>query len=390
MTLRNFLLLGCTMLAVLASPARARDDQADLVHQAAVAEMLAVTHLFESRMGALRLAAAKPGPNQEFLQALLSRMPPGEAMKIHTGVMAPLLNVADARSITRAYLTPLGRTVLAYQAEVERAGPQAGSQVKRTSGQYQAIKQFYATPAVRRFMEVSKQSSQDSQDAMIGWMNRQQEDLFKRAIADMDSYYDAFDIQGPVAPAPFKAAVAGISYVDQWTALLSDTQFRRVSSEWRYVAAVKALGFDTLIAPETLAAPERVLASLAALDQIDRQTELLLTEREKNLDAYYDAALKIEADRQRDGANLVAEMRHQQRMNAQYAAAKIASLGTVRRVLEFARSRKGRLQADKGRLLLASQQDVNAYNAYVDQMRRENQELNEAIGHLNTRRTSWL
>jgi hypothetical protein len=390
MNFRNTVVSACALLAMLSTPAQARQPDADLVHQQAVSEMLATTRLLEMNLNSLRLAASRPGPNQEFLQVMSQRISAAEAMKIHAGVICPMLNTADARWITQAYLSPAGRKALVYQAEVERAGPNAGTMVKRTSKEYAAIKAFYDMPAVRRFTELRKQASRASQEAMSVWMNRQQEEMFQSAVHEMDKHYDKFDQHGALPPTRFNPATVGISYVDQWTALLSDAQFRRVSSQWRYFTDMETLGYVSVIAPETLASRERVAASLASMDQIDRQTELFMVEREKNLEAYYDAALKIEADRKRDGANLVAEMRHQQRMQAQFAAAKWASLATTRRILEFARTSRGKLEADSGRLMLSDQHDLATYNGFVEQLRRETQDVNEAIGHLNTRRTSWL
>lgn len=389
MTLKNLFLLGATVLALHAVPALARQVEIDPAHRQALAEMLDATRLPDKTLASVHEAAAKPGAGQDFLQQLARRITRADVLKAHVDALAPLLSAADARQVSQAYASPQGKLLLAYEQEVARAGARASSLVKRSASQYRALAQFAESAPVRHYTAMSRQAAKAAEQALMASQTRYQQELFQRGVDAMDVHFAAFDMLGAAAPTPYVPAESGVPYVDQWLALLAETSLRRLASQWRYLADMKALGQDTMLKPQQLVNPEMVARNLAALDKIDAQTEGYLTERDLILSEYYARAVTIEAAR-RQKTEMQAEMAEQQRLYARLAKGKRAVLETTRRILGFAQSRKGRLQVDGSSLMLANDNDLKIYNAYVDQLDSNIEEVNMVVGRLNKRTTNWL
>lgn len=389
MTLKNLFSLGATLLALHAAPALARQAEVEPMHRQALAEMLDATGLPDKTLASVREAAAKPGDGQDFLQQLAKRITRADVVKAHVDALAPLLSAEDARKVRQAYASPQGKLLLAYEQEVARAGARAASLVKRSSSQYRALAQFTESAPVRHYTAMSKQAARAAEQALMASQSRYQQELFQRGVDAMDVHYAGFDLLGAVAPAAHVPAGSGVPYVDQWLVLLAETNLRRLASQWRYLADMKALGQDTMLKPEHLANAQTVERNLAALDKIEAQTEGYLTERDLILSEYYARAAAIEAGR-RQKTDMQAEMAEQQRLYARFAKGKRAVLETTRRILGFAQSRKGRLQADGTSLMLANDNDLKIYNAYVDQLDSNTEEVNMVVGRLNKRTTNWL
>lgn len=389
MTPKNLFFLGATLLALHAVPASARQAEIDPSHRQALAEMLDATRLPDKTLASVREAAAKPGAGQDFLQQLAARLSRADVVKAHVDALAPLLSAEDARKVSQAYASPQGKLLLAYEQEVARAGARASSLVKRSASQYRALAQFAESAAVRHYTAMSRQAAKAAEQALMASQTRHQQELFQRGVDAMDVHFAGFDMQGAVAPSPYVPAESGVPYVDQWLVLLAETNLRRLAAQWRYLADMKVLGQDTMLKPAHLANPETVARSLAALDKIDAQTEGYLSERDLILADYYARAVAIEAAR-RQKTDMQAEMAEQQRLYARFAKGKRAVLETTRRILGFAQSRKGRLQVEGSSLMLANDNDLKIYNAYVDQLDSNTEEVNMVVGRLNKRTTNWL
>lgn len=168
MTPKQMMLAGLAMVAMLAQPAGAsQDDATAAAHEEAVSAMIEALRLPELTLVDLEMAGADNAPNRQLFTHIRRHIGRPDLVRIYLQAYAPLVSSETARQIARGYRSPDGVVLVAAEMLGRR---KSGKPVKLPAADMQAIKRFGATDASRAFKTLAVQGGPASVKAIAAWV----------------------------------------------------------------------------------------------------------------------------------------------------------------------------------------------------------------------------
>lgn len=201
----------------------------------------------------------------------------------------------------------------------------------------------------------------------------------ERQIAAMLS-----DAQKGLAPTPAKASPTGVDVIDEMTQVMLATALRSSTAAYKLNSGFAALNASSLMTADRLVTPEGIASGRQLMRQLEPLVEAFLAETRAALRHSAEQYRKIDfasghsnGDRlqERVLSGVSNELDGVDRLESNYRAL----FDVERRIFDFAAARPGKLVLREGKLMLANNADLTAYNAL-------SKELHQAMARLGAQR----
>lgn len=383
MKLTSLLLLSLALLAAT-GPAAARDQDAD-AHQQAVSAMIDASKLSDAVLVWIKEGGEAPGPNRELLQHMDAHATRAELIALYVPIYAPLLSTESARQVAQAFATADGRKVA--EAMVARSMKHRSPVAKPSPAEQKVHARFGSTPAFKQFAALHERTKHERDKVIGDWMAAYHSALQKNAYEAMNAHFLAFDAKGDHPPAPFVPAHIGVPDIDAWIIRLSKISSRNVAAEWQFQKDMEKMDLKKLLSPHSLSSPQIFIDNDAIMDVLTAYSEAYLLELDLALQEYAASVGAIAPAGSERALHAQKDVDEQLQYGARFARNNRALLGTIGRILQFARDRKGRLSVKDGVLMLGKE-DHAIYSAYAAQFEREMEESEKLVASRSRRKSN--
>ena len=140
MTPKQMMLAGLAMVAMLAQPAGAsQDDATAAAHEEAVSAMIEALRLPELTLVDLEMAGADNAPNRQLFTHIRRHIGRPDLVRIYLQAYAPLVSSETARQIARGYRSPDGVVLVACRDARQAQKRQACQAARRRHAGHQAL-----------------------------------------------------------------------------------------------------------------------------------------------------------------------------------------------------------------------------------------------------------
>jgi|GEM_PF-5387277 len=331
---------------------------------AAVADMLDAMGMAEAAIAQFKAAMPPDPARRDMCEHFLAHVDRAELLHHFATALAGDLTEAQARAFAAAFRTPVGRTMVAYQAN----GSVAGGLL--TAQENARVNAFGRTRAGQAYRALQDKLAEQGPALTGAYFDAYYLVLYSGAVQAMAAERAAHRAAEPgAAPRPFVPVPTGVSHVDAIIGLLADLYYRNGLASWQFDHDLTALGPFAALSPATLAAGTDFPHAREALDQAERLVERYLTTADANLQQF-DAGMRAIELPGRAGFSApvgqVAERQIAQR--ARFAEQQRAMIGVMRRILALAEANKGKLVVRDGGLLFPSPADAATYHTLMQEL----------------------
>ncbi|MFS2004815.1 hypothetical protein ACEN9F_14430 [Duganella sp. CT11-25] len=207
--------------------------------------------------------------------------------------------------------------------------------------------------------------------ALVDWCR----DYYTERLAiGIKSIYAAIDRQPAGAPVPdVTPPPIGLPAVDQALALIAEIRATSTRLDQALEKVFRSPELGELLQPARLASPAGIARSRASLLKLEEQLESYLHEREKLQAGYRPRTEALFSDRKLR-AGLATGWSALYSHEVAFAESERAGLDALRRVLDFAESRQGKIHLKDEQLEFDDDDDVPLFNAMLDQLEKAAEE----------------
>jgi hypothetical protein len=170
-------------------------------------------------------------------------------------------------------------------------------------------------------------------------------------------------------PVEFVPAKTGVSFVDQLSVTVAHGVWRNLHTAWKMDDQIRKLDAESVLLPVNLVTPEGVAKGRFIVEEAQGMLTAMMKELESNNQAFIDTVLAI------DMPDKAAFMRGIRRANESGMASNLrfvenqrAILDVSSRILAFADSKAGTMTVKNGKLIVKTDEDLQAYNDLIAEM----------------------
>jgi hypothetical protein len=298
-------------------------------------------------------------------------------------------NIAVFRLLKRMDVAPMARTQLAQPPASADANLQ---QVMRYMSKHASDDDIYRAlaPSYGRYVDINEANrlSTSAPDAKaFAGLNKKVQAGFPREVSEWArTYYLAQLFEGmrtiylrmqehqPGTPLPdLSLKSSGMAAVDKPLALMAEVRVQSAGLDQAMEDASKDFEQNNPLEPKHLVSAAGLAQGKAALKKMEDQIEHYLTDRAQLQNSYRQRMEQLVSDTQlRTSMELGWSLLYDS--DLAYAERERTALAIIRRMVNFAESRLGKIHFEDDQLVFEDDEDIDLYNAMVDQLERKVEE----------------
>ncbi|MES2325535.1 MAG: hypothetical protein V4633_25070 [Pseudomonadota bacterium] len=358
------LALLLTVLAICFAPVRclAQEMENDPEHDKAVIELLTTLRVPDRMRFAFDLLSKEQSESKALYAHVATRTSDADIARMHLPVYIPLVTTKEAVAMTAAFRTDAGQAFLLRELDYVRVGGTPA--LPRDNA---GMKKFLTAGWGKKYRDLMQRATRVGVQPVIEQLSEYHLGLFVDGLNEITAHLDAqtgADAKTP--PTTLVPSLTGISYIDAMLLLTADWALKNAKAQWKLSEELPALGADWLVAPETLVTPKKLTAARAALPAYVARIERYVSEMDA-LTNDYEAKIKaVQAPRKEDFQEVYQiSIDAQREWNTSTAKNQRALFDVMRRIVEFADARKGKIGILKGGIYFSDAADLATYNVLV-------------------------